>query len=245
MKILAIETATDACSVALYLDGEYRANHEVAPRQHAEMLLSRIKRLLSDAALSLNALDALAFGRGPGAFTGIRIGTGVIQGLAFGADLPVVPVSSLQAMAQGAWRECGERSVLVAFDARMGEVYWGAYRIDNTDRTPSGMAVPVVDECVCAPEKISLPEGVYGDWFGTGDGWETYGEVLRRELEQRSDGERVFYRLTDMELGRYPHAWDVAALAVEAMGQGGVAIPAEQAQPVYLRNQVVRKQNRR
>nr|VFJ96912.1 MAG: tRNA threonylcarbamoyl adenosine modification protein YeaZ [Candidatus Kentron sp. H]VFJ97120.1 MAG: tRNA threonylcarbamoyl adenosine modification protein YeaZ [Candidatus Kentron sp. H]VFK02851.1 MAG: tRNA threonylcarbamoyl adenosine modification protein YeaZ [Candidatus Kentron sp. H] len=129
MKILAIDTATDACSVALHLDGEYWGRHELAPRQHAEILLPRIRELLSEAGLSLNHLDALAFGRGPGAFTGVRIATSVAQGLAFGADLPVVPISSLHALAQGAWRERGERNLLAALDARMGEVYWGAYRV--------------------------------------------------------------------------------------------------------------------
>ncbi|NNJ83882.1 MAG: tRNA (adenosine(37)-N6)-threonylcarbamoyltransferase complex dimerization subunit type 1 TsaB, partial [Gammaproteobacteria bacterium] len=133
MKILAIDTATDACSVSLHMDGQYRDSHEIAPRKHAEILLPRIEALLSAAALSPRDLDALAFGRGPGAFTGVRIATGVIQGLAFGADLPVVPISSLHALAQGAWRERGEKNILAAFDARMGEVYWGAYQLDTTE----------------------------------------------------------------------------------------------------------------
>ena len=316
MKILAIDTATDACSVALHLDGDYREIHELAPRRHAEILLPRIRTLLSEAALSLRDLDALAFGRGPGAFTGVRIATGVIQGLAFGADLPVVPISSLHALAQGAWRERGEGNVLAAFDARMGEVYWGAYRLDaagdneggtlpclpcaalpqitstslddrqqpfdeslehnrrtlpcaalpqttstsldnpqqpfgepqehNRRTLPCAALVPVIRECVCAPDKVPLPqgplsqgqsEGISAGWFGVGEGWRTYGEILCRELARRSHGGTP--RPVTMEPDRYPHARDIATLAIAALDRGE-SVAAEHAQPVYLRDRVTR-----
>ncbi|VFM95033.1 MAG: tRNA threonylcarbamoyladenosine biosynthesis protein TsaB [Candidatus Kentron sp. G] len=278
MKIFAIDTATDACSAALHLDGGCREIHELAPRRHAEILLPRIRTLLSEAALSLRDLDALAFGRGPGAFTGVRIATGVIQGLAFGADLPVVPVSSLHALAQGAWRERGEENILAAFDARMGEVYWGAYRLDATgdneegtlpcaalpqttstsfdnrqqpfdeslEHNRRGLAcaalVPVVRECVCAPGKVPLPQGPLSEgqsdgWFGVGEGWRTYGEILRREVARRSHGGPP--QPVTMEPDRYPHARDIATLAIAALDRGE-SVAAEHAQPVYLRDRVTR-----
>nr|VFK45296.1 MAG: tRNA threonylcarbamoyladenosine biosynthesis protein TsaB [Candidatus Kentron sp. TC] len=238
-SILAIDTSGDACSVALYRDGEYMVSHRLAPRRHAEILLPEIKMLLSQAGLFLRDLDGLAFGRGPGAFTGIRIATGVIQGLAFGADLPVVPVSSLQALAQGAWREHKARHILTALDARMGEVYWGAYRMDIGD-----LAVSAVEECVCVPREITLPE-VHGDyWFGVGSGWATYGEVLSETVERRYEHDQPGSGFTRRELvgfepNRYPHARDVATLAIVALERGAFAAP-EDAQPVYLRNRVTR-----
>lgn len=248
MKILAIDTATDACSVALYLDGECRENHESAPRRHAEILLPRIKGLLSEAALSLGGLDALAFGRGPGAFTGVRIAAGVIQGLAFGADLPVVPVSSLRALAQGVWRERAEKSILAAFDARMGEVYWGAYRIEAAEASgghpagaPGAVVVPAVEERVCAPEGVPLPDSWAGEgatgWFGVGDGWRTHGERLRRAVEEGAGGGGR--ELVAAEPDRYPRARDVAVLAVAGLARGESVAP-EEARPVYLRDRVTR-----
>jgi len=231
-SILAIDTSSEACSVALTLDGEYLESHELAPRQHTEILLPRIEELLSLAALSLRDLDGLAFGRGPGAFTGIRIATGVIQGLAFGADLPVVPVSSLQALAQGIWREHKERNLLTAFDARMGEVYWGVYRIDA-----GNLAVPAMEECVCTPERVALPEGNGCGWFGAGAGWATYGEVLGRRLQRSPNHGRIGEELRGVEPNCYPHARDVATLAIAAMGRGEF-VSAEYAQPVYLRDRV-------
>nr|VFK21663.1 MAG: tRNA threonylcarbamoyl adenosine modification protein YeaZ [Candidatus Kentron sp. LFY] len=254
-SILAIDASSDACSVALLLDGEYLESHRLAPRRHAEILLPEIEGLLSRCALSLRDLDGLAFGRGPGAFTGIRIATGVVQGLAFGADLPAVPVSSLQALAQGVWRQHKARSILTAFDARMGEVYWGAYRVDSRN-----LAAPVIEECVCAPVAIALPDEE-GDWFGAGSGWATYGGELGQTVEWQRLGESgqfdhggschgltgyrstkprsTGHRLTGIDPDRYPHARDVATLAVDALERGEL-VSAEHAQPVYLRNRVTR-----
>ena len=127
MKILALDTSTEACSAALLIDSQISQRYEVAPREHGALILPMIERLLVDAGVVLSQLDALAFGRGPGAFVGVRIATGVAQGIAFAADLPVVPVSSLAALAQSV----EHANVYSAIDARMDEVYWAAYRKNN------------------------------------------------------------------------------------------------------------------
>ncbi len=224
MKLLAIETAGDACSCALLCDAELRERHLLAPRRHAELVLSMVHELLAEAQLALNALDALAFGRGPGSFTGVRVAAGVVQGLAFGADLPVVPVSSLQALAQGALRETGEARVLSAFDARMGEVYWGAYEAGE-----EGLMIARIEDCVAAPEAVPLPEA--GVWLGAGEGWRTYREALAA---------RVGERLGGCQAARVARARDVADLAVAAHARGE-SVSASGALPVYVRNQVARK----
>ncbi|MFZ4702392.1 MAG: tRNA (adenosine(37)-N6)-threonylcarbamoyltransferase complex dimerization subunit type 1 TsaB, partial [Candidatus Methylumidiphilus sp.] len=131
MKLLSLETSTEACSAALYLDGEITERYQLAPQQHNKLILPMIQSLLAEADLKLHQLDALAFGRGPGSFTGVRIAAGIVQGLAFGADLPVAPVSTLAAMAQEVFAESDSQYALPCIDARMGEVYWGVYRRGN------------------------------------------------------------------------------------------------------------------
>lgn len=139
-RILAIDTATEACSVALYNQGETLAHFELCAREHTQRILPLVQQILAEAGLSLKQLDALAFGRGPGSFTGVRIGIGIAQGLSLGAELPLLPVSTLQTMAQGAYRQTGADRVLAAIDARMGEVYWGnlpvMYKVSGTARIP-------------------------------------------------------------------------------------------------------------
>ncbi len=193
----------------------------MAPRRHGELLLGMADRLLADAELSLADLDALAFGRGPGSFTGVRIATGAIQGLAFALELPVAAISSLQALAQGVARELEQSSVLAGFDARMHEVYWGAYRM-----TSEGVVEPIVAELVCAPENVPVPED--GEWFGAGSAWQSYGEQLRGVAGDR---------LVGMDPERYPHARDVAVLGAAAVARGQ-GVPAHEALPVYLRDSV-------
>lgn len=124
-RILAIDTATEACSVALWNNGEKHALFEICPREHTQRILPMVQQVLAESGVTLNQLDALAFGRGPGSFTGVRIGIGIAQGLAMGAELPMIGVSTLATMAQGAFRVTGATQVLAAIDARMGEVYWG------------------------------------------------------------------------------------------------------------------------
>lgn len=224
MKILAIETATEACSAALYLNGEITQRHEVAPRRHTELILPMVESLLAEARCSLSALDALAFGRGPGAFTGVRIATGVVQGLALGANLPVVPVSTLAALALEVFQQSSAGHALVALDARMGEVYWGVYR----RRGEPELVDEVTPESVIAPERVPLPEQSRVAAIASGPGWKAYGESLRR---------RVGTGLLDIWPERLPRAAQVARLAVAAFARDGGVSP-EEAVPVYLRNQV-------
>lgn len=224
MKLLAIDTSTEACSAAVIIDGEMRDRYRLAPREHARLILPMIDELMSEAGMKPGDLDALAFGRGPGAFTGLRIAAGVVQGIAFAADLPVVPVSSLAALAQGVHRELGKTRVLAAIDARMQEVYWSAYQCD----AHGSMRLTDV-EAVCAPERIPLPEG--RDWFGAGSGWESYLSQLQHRLAGRLSG---------WEGRRYPAARDVAELGVVGLKEG-IAVDASQALPVYLRDEVAAK----
>jgi len=224
MKLLAIETATEACSAALYLDGEVQEMYEFAPRGHAQLLLGMVDRLMSEAEVKPAQLDALAFGRGPGAFTGVRIATGVAQGIAYAADLPVVPVSTLAALAQGGLREFGWSHVAPAIDARMNEVYWAAYSAND-----AGLMVAQSDERVCAPDQVPLLDGQ--EWHGIGSGWQTFAEAL----SVRQQG-----RVLDWQGEYLPHAQDVAVLAVDAFAKGRT-VTAREALPVYLRDQVVQR----
>lgn len=221
MKLLAIDTAAEACSAALLIQGAVRSRFLHAPRRHGELILPLMEALLAEAGLGLKQLDALAFGRGPGAFTGIRIATGVIQGAAFGSGLPVVPVSNLAALAQRHFREQGHRRTLAAFDARMGEVYWGAFVIDD-----DGLARGLGPEQVAGPEGVRVPDGE--GWHGVGSGWGTYGELLAA---------RVGTGLSSLAPELVCHAHDVAVLGAALFGEGQ-GVPAEQALPVYLRDQV-------
>ena len=224
LRILALETATDACSAALSIGGEISERFEIAPRRHVALLLPFVEDLLTEAGLAVGQLDAVAFGRGPGSFTGLRIAAGMAQGIAFGADLPVVPVSTLAAVAQCCVREQGAGAVLAALDARMHEVYFAPFRVG-----PDGLVTAAGEEVVCAPERVPLPAAA--DWHAAGDGWSSYGETLRARL-----GLAV---VDTMDTAR-PRAADVARLAKVSL-QHGEALPAEQAAPVYLRNEVAHK----
>ncbi|MTI12879.1 tRNA (adenosine(37)-N6)-threonylcarbamoyltransferase complex dimerization subunit type 1 TsaB [Sansalvadorimonas verongulae] len=230
--ILALDTATEACSVALNDTsanggkGEVQEIYEVIPRQHSQRLLPMIDELLTAQGVSRSQIDAIAFGRGPGAFTGVRIATGVAQGLGWALDCPVVPVSTLAALAQQAYREQGAAQVLSAIDARMDEVYWGVFSENN------GLMVPVQDEVVCAPELTgkSLPEGWQGKATGIGSGW-----IYR---------DRMDVTLANEIADTFPHAADIAVLAAPILAAGD-AVPASQALPVYLRDNVALKKSER
>lgn len=219
MKLLAFDTATEACTAALWLDGRVLERSERHSR-HSEHLLPMIDALLAESGLKLSQLDAIAFGRGPGSFTGLRIGAGVAQGLAFAADLPVVPVSSLAALAQGADAD----RVLAAFDARMQQVYWGAYR-----RAAHGRVEPLQLESVASPVAVSWPEG--SGWVGAGSGWDAYTERLMSRLGSAVE------RWIPAAL---PQARHLAVLGAAAFA-AGQAMPAEQALPVYIRDDVASK----
>ncbi len=183
-----------------------------------------VQGLLQRADIALHELDGLAFGNGPGSFTGVRIATGVAQGLAFGAGLGVAPVSSLRALAQGVYRKHRHNAVLCAFDARMGEVYWGAFRADE-----GGIMRSAGPECACVPEVAPVPPDPAPAWCGAGPGWESYEAELQRQAGQRMDA--VFPRVL-------PEAHDVAVLALAVFAAGQALVP-EQALPNYLRDRVV------
>ena len=221
MKLLAIEPATETCSVALAVDGDVRERYDHAPRLHAERLLPWVTELLADAGLGFGALDAIAFSRGPGSFTSLRIGIGVVQGLAWASDTPVVPVSSLAATAQSAVKH-GVNSALVALDARMNEVFSGAFEV-NEDK----IMVPVDIERVCSPADVKLPAA--SEAYGIGIGFDRYDAL--QELSGQLAGVRA-----DI----WPRASSVLTLAFDWL-RNNQPLPAEQAQPVYLRDNVAKK----
>jgi tRNA threonylcarbamoyladenosine biosynthesis protein TsaB len=220
-RILAIETSTAACSAALCLEGEVLERYVLAPRQHAALILPMIESVLAEADIGVQQLDAIAFGRGPGAFTGVRIAAGIVQGIAFAAELPVVPVSTLAALAQGGMRETGKLQVLAALDARRDEVYWGCYLQSGETLALQGR------EVVCSP--ASVPQPGPGHWVAVGSGWLAHGEALLQRC-----GDDVIRLLPDLE----PRAGDVARLGLYDYVQGR-AVAADAALPVYLRDNVV------
>ncbi|MGH8659579.1 MAG: tRNA (adenosine(37)-N6)-threonylcarbamoyltransferase complex dimerization subunit type 1 TsaB [Gammaproteobacteria bacterium] len=221
MKLLALDTSTEACSVAVDIEGQVFTRFELAPRRHAEIILPMIEQLLSEAALEVNDLDAIAFGRGPGSFTGLRIACGVTQGIAFAADLPVVPVSTLAALAQGGYRVTGHERIIAAIDARMREVYWGLFHL-----TQGGLMQAVSEERVSALGDLELPQGDEL-WVGIGSGWSTAAPPAQ-----------IQPRLCELKPQVVPDAQDILTLAKPAYLQGAYVSTA-QALPTYLRNKVV------
>ena len=219
MNLLALDTSTEYCSVAL-LRGEeltYREAHAV--QRHSELILPMIDDLLVASGVQLQQLDGIAFGAGPGSFTGLRIACGVAQGLAFGAGLPVVPVGTLAALAQ----EAGAPKVITCLDARMGEIYHAAYRRDGGQWTE--IVAPGVGRAESAP---SL-EG--GGWFGCGNAFAVYAEELAKRYSGQLDG---------VAATLHPHARSIARLAGPVLAAGG-GLPAEGAAPVYVRDKVALK----
>lgn len=222
MRILALDTATEACSAAVLLDDEVIERYELAPRQHATLILPMIEAVLAEAGIGTTDLDALAFGRGPGAFTGVRIAAGVVQGIAFAADLPVAPISTLAAIAREAINDHDAQRVVAAIDARMDEVYLGAYK-----GIAEGGVQLIGKERVCSPAEASVL-GV-GEWVGAGNGWTAHAETLSQRLHIA-----VWWG------DSYPRAGDIAALGALAYQRGEI-VTAERALPVYLRNEVAFK----
>ena len=218
MKILAIDTATEACSVALYIDGSCQEIFEIIPRQHTERVLPMVDDLLGDADLTLSQLTAIAFDCGPGTFTGVRVGTSVAQGLAFSNDLPIIAVSSLAALAQLAFREENKHRVLSAIDARMNEMYWGCYQLDGEIMR------------LTTDEKVSPVSALRtdGSWHCQGSGWDTF----QTELCQLNQ-----VNVSSASLNCFPHAQDIAVLAVD-MYQQNKMVSAENALPTYIRDEV-------
>ena len=227
MNLLAFELSTEACSVALWVDGDVRERHEIAPRRHAELALPWAEALLAEAGIAKSQLDAIAVGRGPGAFTGVRLGVAMAQGIALGLDRPAVPVSTLAALAMRAVvLGAGEGdAVLAAIDARMNEVYVAGYRL--TREHDALRPMPTVVEQVLAPDAVPLPDDG-GAWFGVGTGFGALGGALASRLPPH-------WRAVDAEA--LPHAADIVRLAHAALLRGEAVAP-EMLEPAYLRNQV-------
>ncbi|CAN7229526.1 tRNA (adenosine(37)-N6)-threonylcarbamoyltransferase complex dimerization subunit type 1 TsaB [Pseudoxanthomonas sp. LjRoot168] len=232
MKLLAFETSTEACSIAVYVDGEVRERFDVAPRRHAELALPWAEALLAEAGLARSQLDAIALSRGPGAFTGVRLAIALAQGIALALDRPLVPVSTLAVLAaqvppppvsagEGGCDVAAPRAILAAIDARMGEIYTGTF-VHRGDRLEATSG-----EAVVAPADYVLAGDARG-WVGVGTGFAASGGVLAARLETR------FARIDAHAL---PHASDLAKLAADAFMRGEGIAP-EHVEPAYLRNNV-------
>ena len=220
MNLLAIETATESCSVALIHGDELIARSEIAPRRHTELVLPMADELLAEAGIGRLALDAIAVGRGPGAFTGVRLAVSLAQGMALALDLPVITISSLAALALEAPEEEGT-AILAVIDARMGEIYAACYRRDG-----NGGLTALDDERIATADTLQLPEA--SAWQVVGSGWARYAPVLSRRLTgtlHSADGQC------------YPQAAHVAELAIAEFKAGRGQEP-ELALPVYLRDKV-------
>lgn len=228
--LLAIETASEACSVALRRGGETAFRFESLARKQAELVLPMVDSLLAEAGIQLNQLDAVAFSRGPGSFTGLRVAAGVVQGLSYGADLPVVAVSTLAALAHQGFRLHGWQRQIAALDARMGELYWGCF-----ETRAEGDTVLHGEERVTVPESLQQAStwacnGVgSGGVKGIGAGWQ-----FRPQIET---GGRL---VDEVDTGTVPHALDVIALG-QRLWQQGCVVDAAEVAPVYLRNNVAAK----
>ena len=221
MKILAIDTSAEACSVAVSNDGDFFSRYETAPQQHAGLIMPMIEEVMQEAELKPTDLTGLAYGNGPGSFTGVRIAAGTIQGLALGLDLEVAGISTLQALAHRAWREHGYSNVIAALDARMQEVYVGSYRFDS-----EGLSECVIADAVCSPDAVAFPE--LDKWAGIGPGWLACEEALQVRFTER---------LTVCNGTLLPHALDVLKLAEQEFSEGRHK-PAFEVMPVYLRDKV-------
>jgi tRNA threonylcarbamoyladenosine biosynthesis protein TsaB len=221
VKILALDTATELCSAALWIDGACAIRESDRPRASGELILGMIAELLAESGLMLKHLDAIAFGRGPGAFTGVRLAVAVAQGLGFAVGVPLLPVSDLRALAQRALVQQGApRRALICQDARMGEVYWGCFECIGAVRE-------VTAEALAPPASVCVPAvWLGGSVCGAGSGFEAYASLRA---------------LPGVELAPIwghlrPRAIEIAQLAA----QEGLAhaVPPESAQPVYLRDEV-------
>ncbi|MGQ0528681.1 MAG: tRNA (adenosine(37)-N6)-threonylcarbamoyltransferase complex dimerization subunit type 1 TsaB [Panacagrimonas sp.] len=221
MRLLALDTATEACSAALWLDGQVLARFELAGRTHTQRMLPMIHELMAQAGLRFAQLDGLVCGVGPGSFAGVRIGVGFVKGLALSLDRPVVAISSLQLLAQAAMKQ-GASQVLTAIDARMDEVYFASFVRDQ-----DGLAQAHTPACVLAPDRVDAPAGL-GSWHAIGTGWGTYESVLRERLAVTIDG---------VDGAALPQAEHAFALALPGFERGDV-ISADALAPIYLRDKV-------
>lgn len=222
--ILSIDTSTEACSVGLLINNEVTHDFVLSQRDHTKLILPMVDRLLQQSDCSLSAIDAIAFSKGPGSFTGVRIGIGIAQGLAFGIDRPLIGVSTLATLAQGVYRQHQATKVISTIDARMGEVYLGAYHCVG-----NGDCQLMLDECVIKPELVAdylssimldKPNTYYA-----GTGWQTYPNML----DNLQDGQL-----------QLPHGQDMVMIAEKKYQQGEITL-VENVEATYLRNEVTWK----
>lgn len=216
MKFLVIDTSTEWCSAALWLDGRILARRMLAGQRHSSLLLPMVDELLREAGIALRQLDGIGYGAGPGSFTGLRIACAVTQGLAFGADLPVVGVSTLESIAE----QADAKQVMTVLDARMAEVYWAVYQRDGTGWRAIGAPQ------LALPESVTVPPD--GEWVGAGNGFVALGDVLRPRLASQ------LARIDDTLM---PDAAAMAPLAAQAFARGE-GMDAALAAPIYLRDKV-------
>lgn len=234
LTILALDASSNACSAALLRRRHEQATDEISsristtPREHTHRLMPMVDELLAEARVTLTDLDALAYGHGPGSFTGLRIAAGVAQGLSYGIDRPLLGISTLAALAHAAHRRYHLRYVIPALDARMGEIYAGAYYCHDSVLTA------LMDEAVMPPEHLSLPAG-YGDvdWVGVGSGWSLW-PSMSAELQVG-----ISQHIDDVP----PSAEDMASLAAQQFLAGEGRAP-HLVQPVYLRDRVAWQRKR-
>ncbi len=228
MNLLALESSTEACSVALCVGEKLYSSFELAPQQHAQRFLPMLDALVNEAGIKPGEINGVAYGHGPGSFTGVRIAASMMQGIAIGCEVRVVGVSTLHAIAYRVWQESGYSKVLAAIDARMSAVYWGCYQFDE-----QGRSIQVVKESVAAPEDVEHPAG--NDWVGAGSGWQAYESALLKRCEG----------VCKQSLGIvYPRAVDVLMIA-KAEFINGRSVQPEEAIPVYLRNKVAMTEKER
>lgn len=221
MRILAFDTSTEYCSAALYLSGQLAVREELAGQTHSDRLLVMLRELLGEAGVALSQLDAIAFGEGPGSFTGLRIACGVAQGIGLGAGLPVIPVNTLEALAEAN----GADRVFSCLDARMGELYCAAYERN------AGQWQEIVAPLLCAPHNLPALPGA--GWAGTGTGFAAHGDAIRQHYGQALQcGESAF-----------PHAGAIASVATARGMQS--AVDAGEVYPLYIRNKVAKKMGER
>lgn len=227
VTLLALDTSTEACSVALLYKGEKTVLDELAQRTHTQRILPMVDQILSQSGISLKRVDGLVFGRGPGSFTGVRVGAGIAQGLALGADLPVIPISNLAAMAQAAYEQLRVEKVLSAIDARMNEVYFTQLKAEKV-RLNSQEFIEwqtVIEEQVASPEKVSVKvEHLEEDWKTVGTGWSAYAQ-FSSIIENRE---------TEILL---PSAQYMLSLALPKWYKKEI-LSALEIEPIYLRNEV-------
>ncbi len=228
MNYLAIDASTEACSVALQVNDEIFSRYELCPQSHSLQLLPMVDQVLTEAGIELAQLDGLIYGQGPGSFTGVRIGIGVAQGLAFAANLPVVGVSTLQAMAQAAFEQHKQTMVIAAIDARMGEVYNGYFELDENNLMQAKQAEAVTPPAQLA-EHLAKAGGiakVEKSFYGVGSGWDAYESDLSALKSNLGTPDIVF-----------PDAKTMLIIGKCAFA-AGKGVSAEQAQPVYVRDTV-------